>query len=219
MKTHGRIRDLVKPIQQAHQFVDVFTAEILRNEGERIPCKKGCAACCYQFSALSIPEALFIISEMLQKPHLNLWWESKKPTLFGQYNLMLKLSSNEDTKEFQLLRAAWWSKQIPCLFLQNDNTCIIYPFRPATCKGYFIVGEDASHCSGPTLQKVFYTDVRPIVEMVAKASAVVAKELRIPPAVVQPMPNALVSALIGMEEGIGVLRRLINEALKKGETA
>lgn len=82
-------------------------------------CRKGCSHCCYQAVPIANFEARYI-GEHIKTPHVG-----------------LKHSNPRDVMSF--------SDQTPCPFLANDE-CIIYEFRPLTCRTHVNFDRDNYWC-------------------------------------------------------------------------
>jgi Fe-S-cluster containining protein len=123
----------------------------------RIPCGKGCSACCSRYLVpLSIPEALRLKEEIdaapayqrepmlmacLQQARLILSHKPPKSLISPANNVSLQKSVDLN------LVSDWYSNlNLACPFLYN-HVCSIYEMRPLACREHYIIGS-ARACKG-----------------------------------------------------------------------
>jgi Fe-S-cluster containining protein len=93
--------------------LDVVMQQLHKDEFEKIDCL-ACANCCKTTSPIFTDKDINRISKYLKIKELQ---------FFKQY-----LRYDED--DFMVLQ------EVPCIFLDTDNTCFIYDVRPKACKEY-----------------------------------------------------------------------------------
>ncbi len=120
---------------------------------EEIKCKQGCVDCCYALFDLSLIEAMYI---------------NKKFYETVPKELQKKILSDADKIDRQIYKIKRWAykerqkgvseekileevskKKIRCPLLSEDNRCIMYEYRPITCRLYGLplaVGKDVKVC-------------------------------------------------------------------------
>ncbi|MHC4204875.1 MAG: YkgJ family cysteine cluster protein [Planctomycetota bacterium] len=127
-----------------------------RSNGDRIPCDKGCSACCSRcLVPLSVPEALrfkeeidaaptyqreYILGACLKAARLIL--NQKPPKSFKRQ------TKDSQSKSVDLNHLSNWymSMKLSCPFLYN-RVCSIYDQRPLACREHYITGS-ARVCKG-----------------------------------------------------------------------
>lgn len=200
----GRIRDALKPIEHAHVHVDRWIKEIPNGMQEQIPCKKGCDRCCYQFVVVSVPEAMYMIGELM-KWNVGRDWIKEHHKLLNEQAAFCKGYTEARLGEFQ---DKWFEAQKPCFFLERDShTCKIYDRRPIVCRAHFTL-DSAEKCAGPVLQEIKLLQQTPALVEAIAASMLVGKNLRINDSLC-PLPIAVIWALVGYHNGIGELRKMM----------
>jgi Fe-S-cluster containining protein len=132
--------------------------QALDTQGEKITCKKGCAACCRMLVPISHVEArrLRELVESLPEPRRSQVLARFAAALgrLDQAGLLDKLRGREQwtDAESKKIQVQYFLEQIACPLLE-DETCTIYRDRPATCRE-FLVTSPAEHCSRPTNEDV-----------------------------------------------------------------
>jgi len=155
-KERAKLADIV-PL--ARTLCNSVTGVVVRRaygEGNRIPCSKGCSACCSRcLVPMSIPEALRFRQEIEAAPAY--WRESVWGACLRAARLIL---SQQPPKPFMHqteifpaspvdlnLVSNWYtSLKLCCPFLHN-HACSIYGQRPLACREHFIKGS-ARACRG-----------------------------------------------------------------------
>jgi Fe-S-cluster containining protein len=100
-------------------------------------CTKGCGYCCYPYVGVSMIESRF--TGLYIKSNFS----SESRVLFlrkisGQKKDYLSLHGT-DKIEAGHLQAEYFTKQIPCPFLSEDQACRIYPARPLACRALAVI--------------------------------------------------------------------------------
>lgn len=208
-----RIWDAFEPIRHVHKEVDNWIEKIPDETKARIPCKPGCAHCCRQFTMVSVPEAIYMILgfERLDHDKAVKWAKDNNDKLVEQLTFVKDFTTSK-VDEFH---AKWFERQMPCIFLNEDKKCSIYPLRPVVCRSYFAIDTDTS-CEGPYLQKIKTVDNTAILVSIVLASDQVSHELGILDACL-PMPAAILFAFIACNAGLGELRHALKKQLVNAE--
>lgn len=195
----SRISDALKPMEEARLSVDSWVGGFPAEVVEQISCKSGCNHCCKQYVGVSVPEMMYIIRDKIKSPK---WLASISATVKEQFEFAQKTKVGE-------IRSIWFAKSLPCVFRQKAfNDCQVYADRPIVCRSYFVISEPEK-CAGPAIQKVQLVNNSPAIIEAWTASKKVAKEFKISCSP-YPLPVALVWAVIGYQEGIGTMRRVMN---------
>ncbi len=203
----GRINSSLGPIREVHQQVDLWLSKILENLRERIPCKEGCAYCCNQLVTLSVPEALYVVSDILKSNRGKIWINSNFHRLLRQIEFIRSLPTDLKLEDYQ---RKWYEAAIPCIFLNHFKRCIVYAKRPAVCRSYFVLG-DANLCAGSVDTKIEHLQTAPVIALLAQSSQRVADEFRVPNMLL-PLPVAVHMAFIAYKDGLGELRNAFRRA-------
>ena len=64
----GRLADIVPIARSISSKIVAVVEEKLCEDGENVPCCRGCSACCYYLTPLSIPEVFRLSGELLSMP-------------------------------------------------------------------------------------------------------------------------------------------------------
>lgn len=125
---------LSKDIEEVEKQIDLIEEEFK----VKCTCEKGCSACCRQLIALSMSECVAIkpYIENLPKGEKD---ELKKKVLeqcdiLTRHNITNKeinIARNE-----KILQDKYFKLSMPCVFLDEENSCLIYNVRPSLCWSY-----------------------------------------------------------------------------------
>lgn len=117
---HARIMKLYEDMDRA--IKDGY--DLAKVEGAPpTSCKRGCAHCCHLFVTTTNEEADFIYKIVKDK---NIPLSRKRLS----YQARFKRPSDYFTK---------FGKRTRCVFLNDQNDCMIYNYRPISCRKYFVV--------------------------------------------------------------------------------
>jgi Fe-S-cluster containining protein len=152
---------LVQLLPLANALSDAVTnmaEQALEKQGEKISCKKGCAACCRSMVPISQVEARRFHELVANLPEPR---RSQVLAGFGEAlrrlaaaGLLDKLRAREQWTEAEnkKIQVQYFLQGIACPFLE-DECCTIYRDRPASCRE-FLVTSPAEKCSQPTNEEV-----------------------------------------------------------------
>jgi len=133
-----------------------LAVEKIREEGDQVPCRQGCSACCRYLIPVSVPEAFRMMEGIL-----NITENARRVMLrrcfFAARRILLErppksfTDQSEGTlsvSESELNRVANWYSclKLVCPF-QHSNSCTIYELRPLACREHFVKGS-ARRCRG-----------------------------------------------------------------------
>lgn len=199
----GRIRRALAPIAAHHAFVDEWNKRTPAEYTENSPCRKGCWYCCQQMAIVTIPEAMYVVSGLVNDYFGKRWLANMLPEMRRQIEIAQTPGlSNID----------WFKRGIRCVFLGGNDLCLVYDRRPVVCRAYRVVEGTAKQCTIPDI-RVKCVDTRDIDEKTTEVALAVAADLRIRP-YPMPLPMSLHFALVGWWEGLGELRERIRNARK-----
>jgi Fe-S-cluster containining protein len=149
-QAQARLTDIVPLARTICSKINDAVIKNIQNNGEQIPCYKGCSTCCKRcLVPLSVPEAFRLKDEVdqAQAPKRQL---IRKNCLIASRHLL----TQKTTKKFvhQLSNSTsdkpadpdhisdWYSGlKLACPFLHQD-ICTIYEQRPLVCMEHFIIG-------------------------------------------------------------------------------
>jgi Fe-S-cluster containining protein len=156
-KGRATLADIVPLARTVCTKITDIVVESIHSDGGRIPCRKGCAACCGPYLvSLSVPEALRLNEEISTAPQhqRESMWQAcllaarrilsqKPPDSFMQQPAE---TSPDAPVDLNLVSSWYTSLKLSCPFL-CDGQCNIYDRRPMACREHFIKGAAAA-CNG-----------------------------------------------------------------------
>ena len=106
--------------------------------GELIKCRKSCSDCCYAVFGLFLIEAVYIKSkfDLIDPKEIQGAVLRCSETERSIKRLEMKLRKFEYDPVMQSMVYA--TERIRCPLLDDNNSCVIYPHRPITCRVYGI---------------------------------------------------------------------------------
>ena len=128
--------------------------------GYRIPCKRGCDACCYDLANVTQFEIVPIIE------HVRTWShderEGLKERMLEWIRRIKGVGLNPANPESSI--KTFYSAKAACPFLdRNKRVCTIYDIRPLSCRGHYLIDQDPKVCSNrdkkPTIQNLVVDDL------------------------------------------------------------
>jgi Fe-S-cluster containining protein len=152
---------LTQLLPLANALSDAITGmaeQALEKQGEKVTCKKGCAACCRSMIPISQVEArrLRELVESLPEPRRSqvLARFADAVRRLDQAGLLGRLRSRDrwTDAENTKIQVQYFLQGIACPFLE-DEACTIYRDRPTSCRE-FLVTSPAENCSRPTNEDV-----------------------------------------------------------------
>lgn len=205
---YARIINSLGPIGKAHRKVDDWIAKVPEELRKELPCKRGCAHCCHQFILVSVPEAMYMVKDLISTPQGRKWLQAHSQV----FNQQAKLINGISERELGAIRNKWFDESTPCAFLdEQTKECVIYQNRPAVCRSYFVKGSP-EQCAGPSGHQIAVLDSSASIASIVLASVEVAAEFKIS-AVPIPLPFAVLWALVGYLSGLGYLRHAMKSSV------
>ena len=141
----ARLSDIAPLARTLSTKLALVVLDRLRRNGEFVPCRKGCSACCNYLVPLSVPEAFRLREEVLALPA-----EQGKAVLQSCLDTAKRILDKKP-KEFDINELAGADSQISqfgkwyaglklaCPFL-SDSLCTSYENRPIACREYIVTG-------------------------------------------------------------------------------
>jgi Fe-S-cluster containining protein len=152
---------LIQLVPLANSLADAVTGmaqQAVEKKGEKISCKKGCAACCRTMVPISEVEARHLHELVECLP------EAQRSQILARFaealhrldhaGLLEKLRTREQwtDAEYKYIEVQYFAQAIACPFLEEES-CSIYADRPVNCRE-FLVTSPAEKCSLPTNDEV-----------------------------------------------------------------
>jgi Fe-S-cluster containining protein len=152
---------LPQVVPLAHALADAVTRmaeQALEKQGEKITCRKGCAACCRTLIPISEVEARAL------REHVHGLPEPRRSRIVERFADALGRLEHAGLLDKLRARTGWTQADhrenqveyfrlgIACPFLE-DEACSIYGDRPASCRE-FLVTSPAEKCAMPTNEDV-----------------------------------------------------------------
>ena len=125
------------------------------DSGAKVPCRKGCAACCSYLVPLSVPEALCMgreigpLSESSDPAIVRALTAAARRILEGWSESPFAQTDPDDNGEDCDIEAVgrWYaSLDLECPFL-SQGACTVYDKRPIACREHAVV-DTVGHCEG-----------------------------------------------------------------------
>lgn len=132
---------LTKEIEEIDNCIDSLETK----HGLKSVCQKGCSECCKQLIVLTQPECVAIeayINNLDYETREYLKTKTRETCLLlekNDINLgLIKLQNPRNANlDFQkTVQEKYFNLNTPCIFLNEDNECIIHPVRPSLCWSY-----------------------------------------------------------------------------------
>jgi len=141
------LADIVPVARMISTKLALFVLDKLGKDGESVPCRKGCSACCNYLIPLSVPEVFCLRREMLAMPPTRTGVILKSCLAASKDILEKKFNINKLTKngQFQKERLSRWyaGLKMSCPFL-SDGLCALYEQRPIACREHIVTSLPSS---------------------------------------------------------------------------
>lgn len=134
MKLDSIIQDYEALVDRA----DKVFKEVEKEYSSLIQCKKSCSDCCYAVFGLFLIEAVFVKHQFDGIDEKEIYDSVMRcdEAELAIKRMEVKLMNYEDDPDMQTLIYA--TERIRCPLLNDHNECVIYPYRPITCRVYGI---------------------------------------------------------------------------------
>lgn len=143
----ARLADIVPIARTVSSKIAVTVLKKLSDDGEIVPCSKGCSACCHYLTSLSIPEVFRLSDELLAMPAesgraiLESYLEAAKKILDNlpeDFDIAEPTGINDQSQMSRL--SSWYAGlKLACPFL-SDDLCTMYEQRPTACRENIVTG-------------------------------------------------------------------------------
>ncbi|MCP4667092.1 MAG: hypothetical protein GY849_12080 [Deltaproteobacteria bacterium] len=117
---------------------DAAFRQVEEDHGPCIMCERQCSDCCHAVFGLFLIEAAYLKQhfDQLEGPEIQEAISRSNDTERALKRLEIKLQAHEDDPKMQGYVMA--SERIRCPLLDENQECILYPYRPITCRVYGI---------------------------------------------------------------------------------
>ncbi len=133
--------DLIPAARQLASVISITVVGNLRAQGQDVPCKKGCDACCDYMVSLSPAEAFRLAAEIE-----NMAEPQRRQMLISFDEIARKILASPAPEPTAEAIDNWYrAMDLTCLFL-GDHLCQQYEIRPIVCREH-IVTFPATQCS------------------------------------------------------------------------
>jgi len=130
----------------ATTVTEVAVAKV-EQQGRRVSCAKGCAACCRQMVPITPTEARQLAAVVDAMPPdraatLRERFANTRATM-AAVDLPPRGHPDTDKAAYRAFGLAWIAQSVPCPFLE-DESCSIHPLRPLVCREYLVTSPPAA---------------------------------------------------------------------------
>ncbi|MCR4697225.1 MAG: YkgJ family cysteine cluster protein [Lachnospiraceae bacterium] len=132
---------LTNEIEEINDCINALESK----HGLQSVCKKGCSDCCKQFIVLTQPECVAIeayINNLDYETREYLKKKTQETSLLLEENeINMSLVNNLNPRNYSFtfqksIQERYFNLNIPCIFLNEKNECLIHPVRPSLCWSY-----------------------------------------------------------------------------------
>ena len=129
---------LFEPYDRLVSRADKSFERIAGEYPDCIACKPGCADCCHAVFGLFLIEAVFLKHDFDQLDEREKQAALKRGLAAEKELKTLERTLKEFKDDPQMSAYSMARARIRCPLLSDDDTCILYPYRPITCRIYGI---------------------------------------------------------------------------------
>lgn len=124
-------------------------------------CRAGCSHCCKLPASATVPEMVPVVAYLVDR----IDWYRKRPLLEQRIRDYLAVQFPVDPTD-SALRSEFFKAQVPCVFLDDDGTCSVYPVRPSACRYHYVVSPPENCAVGAADNVVARIDLRKLEDLV-----------------------------------------------------
>lgn len=133
-------------VARAHRLFDVEVSDMVRRArtAVSVPCRKGCAHCCFDIALVSEIEAEYIAAVVRKLP--TAFRKSIEQRIVAWIARMTAAGIDVDDAQPDI--RTWHRAHVPCPLLRLHNgTCAVYAARPLACRGHYVVNIEPAACA------------------------------------------------------------------------
>jgi len=201
MSWRSELRAALRPIRRLaskvdgvmHQYMELYDS----------PCDSGCYECCHQMVTATLAEGVAIVDQLNElNPRATDFAKNAVP-LFEKASAQFT-SMAVDPK---VTMESWFANRTRCVFLTEENRCLVYANRPITCRSYMVL--EGSDCRTENAGAMVPTiDNRELIDASKSVGAEFSSRFRVPTGYA-PLPAVMVWALtLYLYRRSGLLRKL-----------
>ncbi|MDT8303806.1 MAG: YkgJ family cysteine cluster protein [Sedimentisphaerales bacterium] len=142
----AKLSDITPLARMLSTKVAMMVLDKLQSNGEFVPCRKGCSACCNYLIPLSVPEAFCLREEIRAMPTeqsiaVSQSFLDTAKIILNEKPKIFEINESETNCQIQINDLSKWyaSLKLACPFLSN-NLCTSYEHRPIACREYIVTG-------------------------------------------------------------------------------
>ncbi len=139
-------------LMRIYRLYDRYQEEVLKGSGLSISCRKGCSDCCchwvddvYSFEAEIVAHHIYTVMPEKVPLFLEALKEDAAHLEHLQGVVAEKLPDEEgvpcDLDERELLLSCFYILGRPCVLVDSEGKCSVYPLRPLTCRIFVSFGD------------------------------------------------------------------------------
>jgi Fe-S-cluster containining protein len=188
-KCWATLADIVPVARKISTKLALAVLNNLKQQGQDVPCRKGCSQCCYYPIPLSVPEAFCMRRQLLA---MN---PARRETLVNRCletaSIVIENHQQSDEQDLTFTESdisqisQWYSQiKLPCPFL-SENLCTVYQIRPSACREHIVTG--SSDLCGTDTTKDFNVVKMPVSILEALSQLTAQLEQSQPEAVMLPV--------------------------------
>lgn len=120
--------------------IDALFKNVSEKFADEVKCKEGCSDCCHALFDIPLVEALYLnakFQEVDEKERNKILIEADKADRKANV-LKKKISKDAEQSESADILGRVAQERIRCPLLSEVNVCLLYAFRPITCRVYGI---------------------------------------------------------------------------------
>jgi len=140
----ARLPDIVPLARTISTKLALAVLDSLRKNGQSVPCRKGCSACCNYLIPLSVPEVFRLREELLETPadysrQILQSCLGRAERLLDNKPPIFSLKNSSKSARAQISRIGKWygGLKLTCPFL-SDGLCTLYEQRPIACREHIV---------------------------------------------------------------------------------
>jgi len=125
-------------LESIHRLYDEYQQEVIRTTKEPVFCKNQCSACCCHYPmSVEAGELVHLYLHIRKRPDFAEILERchERSEMFHSLLKKFNHENNLESQEESALQS-YFDQQLPCPFLDVQQNCSVYQFRPITCRMY-----------------------------------------------------------------------------------
>lgn len=166
-----------------------------------VTCRRGCTHCCNLQIYISFPDAVAIAENVMQSP---------------KRSAEVMKRCYEQIDHLEVDAAVYFHKNIPCALLDEKKDCTVYDARPMPCRHYYVNSDPANCSSDGGVKPVAFLNTQHLDLKVMMESLRVLKQRGLP-ALIAPIPVAVMWAMRFLAEGEDAFRKTLLESPEMGK--